>query len=594
MCGIIGYTGDKDCYKTLVKGLKSLEYRGYDSCGIAVLNKGKIETEKKEGRVKLLDEEELCGKTGIGHTRWATHGKPSVKNAHPHLTPDGKYTVVHNGIIENAQTLKNELIKLGYKFQSETDTEVICGLLWKFSKDKPLEAISKTVKLLDGSFAIAILCENNEKLFCAKKKSPLIIGKGSNENLIASDINALFGICDSSYRMEDGEIAEISKDEITLYDFDLNKKNAEFISVATSKSTSDKDGFDHYMLKEIYEQPQIFKEILKKRKFGKDIFMPEIDKIKNGKINKVIFCGCGSAYHVGIVGKYLIEEMCNISCEAVIASEFRYKKNVIDEETLFIAISQSGETADTLESLLLAKQEKAKTLGIVNVENSAIAKESDTVIYTEAGTETAVATTKAYTAQLLYTILIALKLYEKNDDYYKNAVECLEQIPQTAKRILENTDKIKSVAKRLSSANDMYFIGRNLDYAAATEAALKLKEISYIHCEAFPAGELKHGTISLIEHGTPVFAVNCRKDVFAKTLSNAIETKSRGAIIFELRTKSNCERESDNIIEIDNIFEPYLPCVQAVALQLVAYYCALEKGCDIDKPRNLAKSVTVE
>ncbi len=594
MCGIIGYTGEKDCCKTLVKGLKSLEYRGYDSCGIAVLDKGKIKIEKKEGRVKLLDETELCGTTGIGHTRWATHGKPSVKNAHPHLTMDGKYTVVHNGIIENAQALKNDLIKLGYEFGSETDTEVICGLLWKFSNDTVLDAISKTVKLLDGSFAVAILCENTEKLFCAKKKSPLIIGKGTNENLIASDINALFGICDSAYRMEDGEIAEISKDEITIYDFDLNKKNIDFISVATSKSTSDKDGFDHYMLKEIYEQPQIFKEILKKRKFEKDIFMPEIDKIKNGKISKVIFCGCGSAYHVGIVGKYLIEEMCHISCEAVIASEFRYKKNVIDEETLFIAISQSGETADTLESLLLAKQEKAKTLGIVNVENSAIAKESDTVIYTEAGTETAVATTKAYTAQLLYTILIALKLYGKNDDYYKNAVECLEQIPQSAKRILENTDKIKSVAKRLSSANDMYFIGRNLDYAAATEAALKLKEISYIHCEAFPAGELKHGTISLIEHGTPVFAVNCRKDVFAKTLSNAIETKSRGAIIFELRTKSNCERESENIIEIDDIFEPYLPCVQAVALQLVAYYCALEKGCDIDKPRNLAKSVTVE
>lgn len=594
MCGIIGYTGERDCGGLLIKGLKQLEYRGYDSCGIAVLQNGSIGCEKQAGRVSALDNTALHGTTGIGHTRWATHGRPSAENAHPHLSADGRWAVVHNGIIENAAVLRAQAQENGYPFQSETDTEIVCALLTQLEDLEPMEALAEAVKQLEGSFALAVLHEGDEAIYCAKKKSPLLLGKGEHENLLASDVSALLGLCSDVYRMADGELAKVTKDAICLFDFSMQPIEREFLPAPSAAGVHEKDGYAHYMLKEIHEQPGIFRHILTKRCQNGEILLPELDEAAQNGIQKILFCGCGSAYHVGIAGKYLIESLCGITCEAVIASEFRYKANVLDEHTLFVAISQSGETADTLESLLLAKQHGAQTLGIVNVENASIAKESGTVIYTEAGTETAVATTKAYTAQLLYVTLIALKLAKVKDETYKQLVQALAQIPEAAEHVLAQAAEIQKIAKQLAEANDMYFIGRNLDYAAATEAALKLKEISYIHCEAFPAGELKHGTISLVEPGTPIFAVNCRDDVFAKTLSNAEETRSRGAEIYELRCRKNADGAGKNTIFIDDVATPFLPCVEAVALQLCAYYCALEKGCDIDKPRNLAKSVTVE
>ena len=594
MCGIIGYTGEKDCGGILIKGLKQLEYRGYDSCGIAVVQGGKIDCEKQAGRVSRLENTAMHGQTGIGHTRWATHGRPTAENAHPHLSTDGRWAVVHNGIIENAGALRAQAAENGYTFHSETDTEIVCALLTQLEGKDPLQALGETVQKLEGSFALAVLHEGDEAIYCAKKKSPLLLGKGEGENLLASDVNALAGLCSEVYRMADGELAKITKDGICLFDFSGAPAECAFVPAPSAADAHEKDGFAHYMLKEIYEQPGIFRRILAKRCRDGQIMMPELDEAAQYGIHKILFCGCGSAYHVGIAGKYLVEALCGITCEAVIASEFRYKANVLDEHTLFVAISQSGETADTLESLLLAKSRGAKTIGIVNVENASIAKESGTVIYTEAGTETAVATTKAYTAQLLYVTLMALKLTKIKDARYCELVRTLAQIPEAAEHVLAQVQNIQKIAKKLAGANDMYFIGRNLDYAAATEAALKLKEISYIHCEAFPAGELKHGTISLVEPGTPIFAVNCRDDVFAKTLSNAEETRSRGAEIFELRCSKNAAGAPENTIFIDNVATPFLPCVQAVALQLCAYYCALEKGCDIDKPRNLAKSVTVE
>lgn len=594
MCGIIGYTGETDCPGLLVDGLRQLEYRGYDSCGIAVLNGGKILCEKRAGRVRTLQGTRLHGKCGIGHTRWATHGKPTAENAHPHISRDGRWAVVHNGIIENAAALRESAEKKGYVFRSETDTEVVCALLWEYGHLPPLQALGETVKKLCGSFALAVLHAGDEAVYCAKQKSPLLLGRGDGENLLASDVSALSGRCREVYRMADGELAEVTKDGIRLFTFSGEPVERTFLPAPQAGLAHKKDGFAHFMLKEIYEQPGIFRRILAKRLQCGAIQMPELDEACALGIDKILFCGCGSAYHVGIAGKYLVEELCGITCEAVIASEFRYKKNVIGPKTLFVAISQSGETADTLESLLLAKKCGAKTLGIVNVENASIAKESGTVLYTEAGTETAVATTKAYTAQLLYVTMLALRLTEKKDENYQALLHALPKIPAAAEQVLVQAQDIQKIAKKLSGANDMYFIGRNLDYAAATEAALKLKEISYIHCEAFPAGELKHGTISLVERGTPIFAVNCRDDVFAKTLSNAEETRARGAEIYELRCRRHAHDAGENTILIDDLPAPLLPCVQAVALQLCAYYCALEKGCDIDKPRNLAKSVTVE
>ncbi|MGN1195498.1 MAG: glutamine--fructose-6-phosphate transaminase (isomerizing) [Acutalibacteraceae bacterium] len=610
MCGIIGYIGDKLAVPYLLEGLRDLEYRGYDSAGVAVIAENEIEVRKTEGRLsnleKLIDCYPVKNSTiGIGHTRWATHGKANSQNAHPHLSERKSFAVVHNGIIENHAVLQKMLESEGYHFYGQTDTQIIPTLLERNYKGDVVKAISETVKMLDGSFALAILfCGDTENIYCTCRSSPLIIGVSKDGGHIASDETALLKHAKECVRLGKDEIAVVGKGIVSFFDENANPIKKAFKKVERSALDIQKNGFEHFMLKEIYEQPKAIRETVTplvengKTRIGEYLKESRID-IKN--INKIYITACGSAYHTGLVGKYVIERLSQIPVECDIASEFRYRQPLIDESTLVIVISQSGETADSLAALRLAKNRHAKTLSIVNVPSSSIAEESDCVLYTRAGPEIAVATTKAYSAQLAVLYLLAVHFAFERETASKAELDALLNdimlLPDLVEKTLtQNEDICKKYSESFVGLEHAYFIGRGLDFASASEAALKIKEISYIHCEAYAAGELKHGTISLIEKDTVVVAHACCKSIFPKTISNVMEVIARGAKVIIIACESDKNKVSDfeSCIFVPDITEYFLPSLEAVVSQLLSYYTAKKLGNDIDKPRNLAKSVTVE
>ena len=595
MCGIIGYIGKNNSVPILLQGLKNLEYRGYDSAGIGIIENKKLNIIKEKGKIANLEKlisADNYSNIGIGHTRWATHGEANKTNAHPHHHDN--ITIVHNGIIENYAKLKKMLTKKGYTFTSETDTEVGCAYIdYAYKKEKDiLKALNHCINTFVGSYAMGIIVNNDyDNLYVIKKESPLIIGIGKNENYIASDVPAIINYTNKYITLEDKEYAKINKDKIEVYKNGILQEK-EIKEFKYNISSISKDGYDHFMLKEINEQPGIIRNLVNKYFTNEKLNTRLIPDLK--KYKKIFIVGCGSAYHAGIVGKYLIEEYGSIEVNVELASEFRYKKLFIDNKTLVIAISQSGETADTLASLKIAKELGAHTLGIVNVYESSIARFVDKVIYTEAGSEIAVATTKGYLTQVFILSLIALKLglnnkkitNEKVYNYYKNVSSELEKL------IKKN---YKDIATSIYEKEDIFFLGRNVDYALMLEGSLKLKEISYIHAECYAAGELKHGTISLIEKGTPVFALVTNDDIADKTVSNVKEVLARGAnVILLAKENINISKCYDTKIDLPNYIDLLQPIINILPLQIIAYEIAKLRKCDIDKPRNLAKSVTVE
>ncbi len=607
MCGIVGYVGNDQATPFLINGLKLLEYRGYDSAGVAICNKNDIMIKKSVGKIKnledkLLNLENFSGTLGIGHTRWATHGKPSEINSHPHISTGKKFAVVHNGIIENYLELKDVLSNQNKQFISETDTEVISQLL-EFNYDGDfLRTVNKTVNELNGSFALGIVCSDHpDTLIAAKKDSPLIIGIGENENYIASDIPALLPKTRYVYRLKDGEIALLKKDAVEIY---RDGKRVEFepTYIEWDIQAAEKNGFEHFMLKEIMEQPRAVRDTINSYVHDNDIsfesFNLSEEELK--EINNIYIIACGSAYHVGCVAKYVLEKIVKKQVCVELASEFRYKDVIADDKTLVIAISQSGETADTLAAIKKAKGMNTKVLSIVNVRGSSIANESDNVIYTLAGPEIAVATTKAYSTQLAVVYMLALYIGNKinsisKEDYIYYLSE-LNEIPGKIEEILKNVGPLKTFAEKYCNMKNAFFIGRNIDYAVALEGSLKLKEISYINSEAYAAGELKHGSISLVEEGTVVVALTTIKSLVEKMISNIKEVKSRDATILGISTVGNkdIEKVSDFSFYIPDICDIMKPSLSVIPLQVLSYYMAYDRGCDIDKPRNLAKSVTVE
>ena len=607
MCGIIGYTGKNKAVPYLLYGLSKLQYRGYDSSGIALLKEKEIKVIKAKGTVRSLerrfDLERHKDTTGIGHTRWATHGKPSDTNAHPHLSQTGLFAVVHNGIIENAEELREKLQRDGFIFKSETDTEVICHLLEQNYFKNSLTALTKTLSQLQGSFALGIICkEEKDKILAARKESPLIVAKSKDGLFLASDSAAIIKYTSSVYTLNDGEIAVLSGDKISFFDMNGIKIQKAEEALNQSAEETEKDGFDHFMQKEINEQPRCISDTLQSLIKDGEIHFPDV-KLKKSElaaVTDVHFVACGSAYHVGLTGQYLIKEITNTPAFAHIASEFRYVRPCLTETSLVIIISQSGETADTLAALRLAKQTGAKIISVVNVKGSSIARESENVIYTKAGTEIAVATTKAYSTQLVTVYLLALYLADikhiVKEDSLSDLVSELSALHIKIASILENDRRLRSLSYIFSRARHIFFLGRHLDYPTACEGALKMKEITYIPSEAYPSGELKHGTISLIERGTLVIAVCANEKIFKKTLSNIKEVKARGGFVIAITTKKHKNHipDADEIIAVPDFKEEFLPSLTVIPLQLLSYYTAKEKGLDIDKPRNLAKSVTVE
>lgn len=608
MCGIIGFIGKKEVLPILLEGLSLLEYRGYDSLGVAVINNKKINIEKSLKRIDNLNEktknnENLRGFVGIGHTRWATHGKAEIKNAHPHISNNKEFCVVHNGIIENYAELKEELMRENFNFYSDTDTEIIPNLIQKYYKGNLLEAVNKAKKRLKGSFAVGIISiKEPEKMIAIKKSSPIIIGLSNDGNFIASDVSAVAKYTKDVIYLEDGQTALITKENVEIYDENLKIKQVKTEKINFNIKDNLKDGYEHFMLKEICEQPNVIKNLINRYiKDGKinfeDIFL-KTEKLEN--FNKIIILACGSAYYAGVVIKYLTEEILRIPTFVEIASEFKYKNPIVDEKTLCFAISQSGETADTISALKEAKKRGAYTISIVNVQNSSLAKISDDVIYTDAGSEIAVATTKAYLAQItvfsLFTLWMSLEVKKQQENDFKSILEEIMLIPQKIQDIINRKEKIEKIAKEYKNENSVFFIGRNIDYAVCLEASLKLKEISYIHSESYPAGELKHGTISLIEKGTKVIAIAYNDNIFEKTVSNIKEVKARGAevLIFTKEKNKDIERFEDKIFYLPSTHKFLSALIEVIPFQLLAYYVAKEKNCDIDKPRNLAKSVTVE
>lgn len=605
MCGIIGYIGKSEATGLLVKGLKSLEYRGYDSSGIAVLNKNGLEIIKAKGEIKHLEEKlagrEPSGNLGIGHTRWATHGKPSEINAHPQCSEH--FAVVHNGIIENYKEIKESLLMSGITFESETDTEVIPKLLELNYNGSAPEAIRKTLKLLDGSYALGIICTDcPNTLFCAKKGSPLIIGIGNGENLIASDISPLLSRTGKAIYLDDGETAEITESGITVFNESLEEIKKEEKELALKKDAVSKGAFPHFMIKEIYDEPDAVRQTVESYTIDGEPFFPDFpftDEEINA-INRIYIIGCGSAYHAGLTAKYNFEKIAQVYTVAEYAGEFRYSNPVLDESCLVIIISQSGETADSLAALKLAKEKGAKTASIVNVAESSIAKLSGYNIMTKAGAEIAVATTKAFSCQLAVLNLFCLYLAQKRkactEVFSEIAVNMSLLLPKKIEKILQRSNEIKALAKSLANAEKCWFLGRNADYGAALEGALKLKEISYIDCSGYPASELKHGTISLIDSNSVCIGLISNKDLLAKTVSNLIEVSARGARVIVIAS----EGLESELTQFEEVFTypgsiPLLtPFIEIVVLQLLAYHIANEKGLPIDKPRNLAKSVTVE
>lgn len=599
MCGIIGYNGkEKKALQVLIHGLKILEYRGYDSAGVAVINNNKLHITKTIGKIKNLEEKiNFKDETdiGIGHTRWATHGNVSVLNSHPHNI--GDITIVHNGIIENYKEIKKELINSGYKFKSNTDTEVACALIDHYYKNtKNIKiSLSNFMDKVRGSYALGILVNNEKTIYCIRKDSPLIIAKGENGNFLASDIIAISNYSNEVLYLQEGIIGEIKEKKINLYDKDLNEITPIFEKVNMSSNDIEKCGYDHYMLKEIHEQSRVFKDTT--HDYIINGVESLISKMPNfDKYNRFDIVGCGSAYHAGLVGKTMIEKYANIPVNVEIASEYRYKNNFYNKKTLVILISQSGETADTLAVLRKAKKDGIDTLAIINAENSTMAREAKMVLNIKAGKEIAVATTKAYSAQITMLSLIALNLAYKNNNLSNKEVnKILEEIKELPIKI-ENTISncnYKNIAKKISKHNNIFFIGRGIDYALCMEGSLKLKEISYIPSQAYQAGELKHGTISLIEKGTPVISILTDDYLKEKTISNIEEVKSRGAFAITL-SNDEINNDFDYNITVFKTHELFQPLIAIIPLQLIAYEVAKLKNCDIDKPKNLAKSVTVE
>ncbi|HAQ63780.1 MAG TPA: glutamine--fructose-6-phosphate transaminase (isomerizing) [Ruminococcaceae bacterium] len=608
MCGIVGYIGDNNASPILLDGLKKLEYRGYDSAGIAVYGDSGVKICKTKGRIadlegKLGEEGKLDGCVGIGHTRWATHGAPDDINAHPHKGGNGRITLVHNGIIENYIELKIMLEQKGYVFVSQTDTEVLAHLFDYFYEGDSLEAMSNVMKTVRGSYATAVLIDDKpNEIIAARKDSPLIVGIGEGENFLASDIPAVLKYTRDCYLLDDNQIAVLTKDSIKLYDINKNEVHKDVYHVTWDVEAAEKGGFDHFMKKEIAEQPRTVHDTLAPRIKDGKVVIDELsltdEQIKN--IGTVHIVACGSAWHVGMAARYVIEKLAKTPCEVDLASEFRYRNPIVRPNDICIVISQSGETADTLAALREAKRKGARTISIVNVVASTIARESDDVIYTMAGPEIAVATTKAFSAQLNVAYLLAIRFAKAKgligENYEKTLCEEMLRLPEIIEKLLEMDDYLKELAKKYVNSENVFFIGRGLDYAISLEGSLKLKEISYIHSEAYAAGELKHGTISLIEEGTPVFQVATQPDLLEKTLGNIKEVKARGARVVALVGENHTAADefADDVIRVPEISDILMPSLTVIPLQIFAYYMALGRGCDVDKPRNLAKSVTVE
>lgn len=608
MCGIVGYIGKKQAAPILLDGLSKLEYRGYDSAGMAVYDGKKIRVQKAAGRLKVLDEQThggmaMPGTVGIGHTRWATHGAPSDKNAHPHYNQDETIAVVHNGIIENYLKLRKKLQQKGYEFRSETDTEVVAMLLGHYYKGDPLEAIVKVMQRVEGSYALGIIfADHPDLVYSVRKDSPLIVGQNEDGTLIASDVPAVLKYTREVYFIQNEEIAVLSKETIQFFNIDGEEIEKEPKKIEWDINAAEKGGYEHFMLKEMNEQPKTVSDTLNPRIKDGKIVIEELgmsdDEIR--ALRKIHIVACGSAYHTGITGKYVFEGLARIPVEVDLASEFRYRDPIVEEGTLIIIISQSGETADSLAALREAKKRGALTLGIVNVVGSSIAREADRVMYTWAGPEIAVATTKAYSAQLIAEYLLAIKFAlvrgKLSDEACASMIKDLKAIPAQIQMLLANKENIQRFANRYLAARDVFFIGRGIDHAISLEGSLKLKEISYIHSEAYAAGELKHGTISLIEEGTLVTAVVTQEDLYKKVLSNIVEVRTRGAFVMAVTNEDNTEIEktADYVVYIPKTNRYFTNSLAIIPLQLFSYYVSVGKGLDVDKPRNLAKSVTVE
>lgn len=608
MCGIVGYIGTHQAAPVLLDGLAKLEYRGYDSAGIAVYDGEKIRTEKAVGRLKVLEEltqdgATLPGTVGIGHTRWATHGVPSDLNAHPHFNHDHSIVVVHNGIIENYLKLKKKLTGKGYEFLSETDTEVIAHMLDYYYKGDPLDAISKVMHRMEGSYGLGIMFRDHpDEVYAVRKDSPLIVGTSPEGNLIASDVPAVLKYTRDVYYLENEEIVKLTRDGLHFYNIDEEELEKEATHIDWDMNAAEKGGYEHFMLKEMHEQPKAVKDTLTPRIKNGDVVIEELgmtdEEIR--AIHKIFIVACGSAYHTGVTAKYVFEKLARIPVEVDLASEFRYRDPILPENTLVVIVSQSGETADTLAALRLAKEKGVRTLGIVNVVGSSIAREADNVMYTWAGPEIAVATTKAYSTQLIAQYLLAMKFAKVRGTVSQNdfdaMIQSLERLPEQISLLLSHKENVQRFANRYLAAEHVFFIGRGIDYAISMEGSLKLKEISYIHSEAYAAGELKHGTISLIEDGRLVVAVLTQPELYKKTISNIQEVKTRGAFVMAVTTVGNTEVEkvADYVVYLPETNPIFANSLAIIPLQLFGYYVSIGRGIDVDKPRNLAKSVTVE
>lgn len=608
MCGIVGYIGNDKAAPVILEGLSKLEYRGYDSAGMAVFDGEKIRTQKAIGRLKVLENmtrggETMPGGSGIGHTRWATHGAPSDMNAHPHTNTAGTIAVVHNGIIENYIPLKKKMQDRGYQFASETDTEVLAHLLDYYYKGNPLEAITKVLHRVEGSYALGILfADHPDVVYAARKDSPLIVGKNDDGCFIASDVPAILKYTRTVYYLENQEVAELRKDSLRFFSVDEEELSKDPTNIDWDAEAAEKSGYEHFMLKEMYEQPKTITDTISPRIKENDIVIEELNMTDEElkAVRKIHIVACGSAYHAGVTGKYVLEGLARIPVEVDVASEFRYRNPILEEGAMVIVISQSGETADTLAALRESKERGYKVLGIVNVVGSSIAREADACLYTWAGPEIAVATTKAYSAQLTALYMLAMKLAKVrgllDKEAFAELLDDLRCLPDQIELLLGQKEKIQHFANRYLGAKDIFFIGRGIDYAISLEGSLKLKEISYIHSEAYAAGELKHGTISLIEKGTLVVALATQPALFQKTISNIVEVKARGAFVMAVTSEQNkaMEKASDYVVYIPEINPCFANSLAIIPLQLFAYYIAVGRGCDVDKPRNLAKSVTVE
>ena len=612
MCGIVGFVGEEPAAPILLSGLEKLEYRGYDSAGIAVRNEesGKIEVVKAKGRLKILSEKTdggmaVPGTCGIGHTRWATHGEPSENNAHPHCADDMSVVLVHNGIIENYQELKEKLLRSGYSFYSQTDTEIAVKLVDYYYKKTgtPLEALTRAMLRIRGSYAFGVMFRDCPgRLFAARKDSPLIIGKNESGCLIASDVPAILDKTRNVFYIGNLEVAELSRDEIHFYNIDREEIRKDMVEIKWDAESAEKGGYEHFMLKEIHEQPKAVQDTVGAYVKDGQIDLSEVGLTSEmlAGLERIYIVACGSAYHIGVVAKYVMEDLADIPVEVDLASEFRYRNPKLMKDSMVIVVSQSGETADSLAALRLAKEKGVPVLGVVNVVGSSIARESDFILYTYAGPEISVATTKAYSTQLIAVYLLAIQTaFAKgriDENRYGELIAELGRLPETLQKTLADKERIQWFASKYANAKDIFFIGRGIDYAISLEGSLKMKEISYIHSEAYAAGELKHGTISLIEDGTLVIGVVTQKALFEKTLSNMVETKSRGAYLMGLTLYGNynIEDNADFSVYVPKTEQYFTTSLAIVPLQLMGYYVSVAKGLDVDKPRNLAKSVTVE